>query len=202
MGPEAQISDGLSITLSQMAPKDDWAAVAVVTTKVDQRHRITFTKERTMEDVFCKEIASVLRPIIDGFGDRNQIYSSPDTEVRLPGLLLRQLRVIFSKHDDGRNWVLVRFATFVGNPYRALLDQDGFSNPLEELTTQVYRDALDWVLMPALSEAEFLALDSDADGQGHSRGQRCTGITDCNRTEGHTDSQTFRDVVQSDGHHQ
>lgn len=151
MAPEVQISDGLSITLSHMSSQNDWAAVAVVITKADHRHRITFTQERPMKEVFCEQIISVIRPIIEGFSDRNAVYSNPDKEIRLPGLMLGQLRVIFSKHTDGRNRVLVRFATFVGNPHRALLAHDGFSFPLETLTTQVYRDALDWVLMPALN---------------------------------------------------
>lgn len=151
MAPEVQISDGLSITLSHLPSSDDWVAVAVVITKADHRHRITFTEERPMQDVFCDEVISVIRPIIDGFGERNEVYSNPDTEIRLPGLLMGQLRVIYSRHDDGTDRVLVRFATFVGNPHRALLVEDGFSYPLEALTTQVYRDALDWVLMPALN---------------------------------------------------
>ncbi len=151
MAPEVQFSDGLSITLSHLSPSDDWIAVAVVITKADHRHRITFTEERPMEHVFCREVISVLRPIIDGFGDRNEVYSNPDTEIRLPGLTMKQLRVIFSKHDDGRDRVLLRFATCVGNPHRALLTEDRFSHPLEALNTQVYRDALNWVLMPAIN---------------------------------------------------
>jgi hypothetical protein len=153
MTPDAQISDGLSITLSHASPDDAWVAVAVVITKADHRHRITFTQERPMEEVFCSEMTSLLRPILARFGANNEVYSNPDTEIRLPGLTMAQLRVIFSKHDDGHDRVLVRFATFAGNPHRALLAEDGFAYPLEALTTQVYRDALDWVLIPAVNIA-------------------------------------------------
>lgn len=46
---------------------------------------------------------------------------------------------------------MIRFATFVGNPHRALLNDEGFSHPLDALTSNIYRDALNWVLMPALN---------------------------------------------------
>lgn len=167
MAPEVQVTDGLSITLSHASPTSDWVAVAVVITKADHRHRITFTRERAMEDVFCREVISVLHPILEGFAEKNEIYSSPDTEIRLPGLSMGHLRVIFSKHDEGDDRVLVRFAWLVGNPHRALLTEDGAAYPMEALSTQVYRDALDLVLMPALNIAsvdEVIGFDAKNDG--------------------------------------
>lgn len=153
MAPAVQNAEGLSITLSHAAPTEPWVAVAVVVTKADHRHRITFVAEQPMEDVFCSEIVDVLAPILDGFTEANSVYSNPDLEIALPGLTMRQLRVIHSVHDDSPSRVLVRFAGFVGNPHRAFLHDDGFSHPLDALTSEVYRDALDWVLMPALNIA-------------------------------------------------
>ena len=151
MAPAVQYAEGLSITLSNAAPSDPWIAVAVVVTKPDHRHRITFVADQPMEDVFCKDIVDVLRPILAGFGESDSVYSNPDLEIALPGLTMRQLRVIYSTHGDDPARVLIRFAGFVGNPHRALRCDDGFSHPLDALTSKVYRDALDWVLMPALN---------------------------------------------------
>lgn len=151
MAPALQNAEGLSITLSHAAPTDPWVAVAVVVTKADHRHRITFVNEQPMEEVFCPEIIDVLTPILGGFSDANSVYSNPDLEIALPGLTMRQLRVIHSVHANSPSRVLVRFAGFVGNPHRALLHDDGFSHPLDALASEVYRDALDWVLMPALN---------------------------------------------------
>lgn len=151
MAPAIQLAEGLSITLSNAAPAEPWVAVAVVVTKADHRHRITFVADQAMENVFCKEIVDVLQPILDGFSDKNGVYSNPDLEIALPGLTMQQLRVIYSTHGNDPSRVLIRFAVFVGNPHRALLNDDGFSHPLDALTSEVYRDALDWVLMPALN---------------------------------------------------
>lgn len=151
MAPPLQLAEGLSITLSHAAPTEPWMAIAVVVTKAHQRHRITFVAEQPMEDVFCKEICDVLSPILNGFTDKNGVYSNPDTVISLPGLTMSQLRVIYSTHGDDPSRVLVRFAAFAGNPHRAMINDDGFSHPLDNLTSKVYRDALDWVLMPALN---------------------------------------------------
>lgn len=151
MAPGMQHAEGLSITLSHATSSDPWVAVAVVVTKPDHRHRITFVNEQPMEEVFCREIVDVLRPILDGFSDKNGVYSNPDLEIALPGLTMRQLRVIYSTHGDDPSRVLIRFAGFIGNPHRALLLDDGFGHPMDTLTSKVYRDALDWVLLPALN---------------------------------------------------
>lgn len=151
MAPAVQYAEGLSITLSSAAPSDPWIAVSVVVTKADHRHRITFVADQDMEQVFCKEIVDLLRPILSQFSDTDSVYSNPDVEIALPGLSMRQLRVIYSTHGPDPARVLIRFAAFVGNPHRALLHDDGFSHPMDALTSKVYRDALDWVLMPALN---------------------------------------------------
>lgn len=151
MAPPMHLAEGLSITLSHAAPTAPWMAIAVVVTKAHHRHRITFVAEQPMENVFCKEIVDVISPILDGFSDKNGVYSNPDTKIVLPGLAMQQLRVIYSTHGDDPSRVLIRFATFAGNPHRALLSDDGFSYPLDNLASKVYRDALDWVLMPALN---------------------------------------------------
>ncbi|GAB5445766.1 hypothetical protein [Gymnodinialimonas sp.] len=151
MAPAVQYAEGLSITLSNAAPAEPWIAVAVVVTKADHRHRITFVAEQPMEEVFCPELVNVLTPILSTFSDSNSVYSNPDFELALPGLTMRQLRMIHSTHGDDPSRVLVRFAGFVGNPHRALLHDDGFSHPLDALASEVYRDALDLVLMPALN---------------------------------------------------
>ncbi|ABD55482.1 hypothetical protein [Jannaschia sp. CCS1] len=153
MAPAVQYAEGLSITLTNTAPSEPWTAVSVVVTQADHRHRITFVAEQPMELVFCKEIVDVLRPILANFAgaEADSVYSNPDLEIALPGLSMRQLRVIYSSHGEDPSRVLIRFAAFVGNPHRALLRDDGFSHPMDALTSKVYRDALDWVLMPALN---------------------------------------------------
>lgn len=160
MVPAMQLAEGLSITLSHAAPEEPWMAVAVLVTKADHRHRITFMADRPMEEVFCKEIVDVIAPILHGFTEKSGVYSNPDLKISLPGLTIQQLRVIYSPHGDDPDRVLVRFAAFVGNPHRALINDDGFSHPMDALTSSVYRDALDWVLMPALN---IVAVD-EADG--------------------------------------
>lgn len=151
MIPEAQFADGLSITLSNAAPQEPWVAVAIVITKPDHRHRVTFVKEKPIEEVFRKELVDALKPVLASFSDQDGVYSNPDFSLSLPGLSFRQLRVIYSDHGDQPSRVLVRFGTFAGNPHRALINDDGFSHPLDSLNSKVYRDALDWVLLPALN---------------------------------------------------
>lgn len=151
MAPAVQYAEGLSITLSNAAPSEPWVAVSVVVTQTDHRHRITFVADQSMEQVFCKELVDLLKPILDEFSDTDSVYSNPDTEITLPGLSMRQLRIIYSTHGSDPSRVLIRFSAFVGNPHRALLNDDGFSHPMDALTSKVYRDALDWVLMPALN---------------------------------------------------
>mmetsp|Transcript_6898 Transcript_6898/g.12027 ORF Transcript_6898/g.12027 Transcript_6898/m.12027 type:complete len:232 (-) Transcript_6898:316-1011(-) len=151
MVPEAQVADGLSITLSNAAPKEPWIAVAIVITKSDHRHRVTFVKEKPFEEVFRKELVDALRPVLASFSDQDGVYSNPDFTLSLPGMSFSQLRVIYSDHGDKPSRVLVRFGSFAGNPHHALIDDDGFSHPLDRLNSKVYRDALDWVLIPALN---------------------------------------------------
>lgn len=151
MVPAQQLAEGLSITLSHASPSEPWMAVAVVVTKTHHHHRITFVAEQPMEQVFCPEIVAVLAPILAGFSDRNAIYCNPDSAISLPGLSMEQLRVIHSTHGTDPSRVLIRFAKFSGNPHRILLSDDGFGHPHDNLTSKVYRDALDWVLMPALN---------------------------------------------------
>ncbi len=155
---DVQPPDGFSITLSHASEDAPWVPVAVVISKPEHRHRITFTTERALEDVFCPQVADRLAQVLNEFrlSTSDGVFSNPDEEIQLPGLALRQLRVIYSHHGDQPARALVRFAAIVGNPHRALKSEDGFSYPLEALTSQVYRDALDWVLMPAIN---IVALD-------------------------------------------
>ncbi|MEX3015023.1 hypothetical protein [Gymnodinialimonas hymeniacidonis] len=150
---DVQHSDGLSITLSHASPDAPWVPVALVISKPEHRHRITFTTERPLDEVFCPEISDRIMAVLDEFSRTGSdgVFSNPDEEIQLPGLSLRQLRVLYSHFDDQPNRALVRFAAIAGNPHRALKSEDGFSYPLEALTSQVYRDALDWVLLPAIN---------------------------------------------------
>jgi hypothetical protein len=166
--------DGFSITLSHASPDAPWIAVAVVISKSEHRHRITFTEERPLEEVFCPELSARLLDVLADFkhSKSNGVFTNPDEEIQLPGLSLQQLRVIYSDHGDEPARALVRFAAVAGNPHRALQSEDGFSYPLEALTSQVYRDALDWVLMPAVNIVtldEMSSFDtSDAANVDHS----------------------------------
>lgn len=129
--------------------------VAIVISRPEHKHRITFTTEDSLENVFCWQISDRLSTVLAEFrhSSRNGVFSNPDEDIQLPGLSLRQLRVLYSQHGDNPARALVRFAAISGNPHRALKSEDGFSNPLEALTSQVYRDALDWVLLPAVNIA-------------------------------------------------
>ncbi len=150
---DPQHTDGLSITLTHASPGAPWVPIALVISKPEHRHRITFTRERPLEEVFCPEISDRIFAVLQEFS-RNKsdgVFSNPDEEIQLPGLSLKQLRVLYSHYDDQPNRALVRFAAVAGNPHRALKTEDGFSYPLEALTSQVYRDALDWVLLPAIN---------------------------------------------------
>lgn len=98
MAPASQLAEGLSITLSHAFPAAPWMAVAVVVTKSDHGHRITFVADQPMEDVFYKEIVDVISPILDGFSDKDGVCSNPDVSISLPGLTMEQLRVIYSTH--------------------------------------------------------------------------------------------------------
>lgn len=151
MAPATQFAEGLSITLSHAAPSEPWIAVAVVVTKQNLRHRISFVHEQPISEVFCPELVAALTPILSNFSDTSGIYSNPDFDLSLPGLSVQQLRVIFSTHGDSPSRALVRFAAYAGNPHRTLLNDDTFAYPMDALTSKVYRDALDWVLMPALN---------------------------------------------------
>lgn len=152
---ETQFSNGLTITLSHASEDAPWVPVAIVISKPEHRHRITFSTEKSLEDVFCWQISDRLSTVLAEFrhSSSNGVFSNPDEEIQLPGLSLRQLRVLYSHHGDNPARALVRFATISGNPHRALKSEDGFSYPLEALTSQVYRDALDWVLLPAVNIA-------------------------------------------------
>ncbi len=164
-------NNGLSITLSHASEDAPWVPVAVVISKPEHRHRITFSTEKSLEDVFCQQISDRLTEVLGAFRENHAdgVFSNPDEEIALPGLSLRQLRVLYSHHGDQPARALVRFAAIVGNPHRALKSDDGFSYPLEALTSQVYRDALDWVLMPAVNIAtlnEMPGVIDDPDGRG------------------------------------
>lgn len=151
--PEQFALEGFSITLSHASPDAPWVPVAIVISKPEYRHRITFSAERPLDQVFCPELSQRLLKVLADFAhsESNGVFSNPDEEIRLPGLSLRQLRVLYSHHGDDPARALVRFAAVAGNPHRALQNEDGFSYPLEALTSQVYRDALDWVLLPAVN---------------------------------------------------
>lgn len=155
MVPDVQHTAGLSITLSHATPTGPWLAVAVVVTKAQHRHRITFSADLAMEEVFCPEIVNEVAPILASFTGGNSVYSNPDLEINVPGLSMRQLRVIYSYHEGEPSRALIRFAAFAGNPQRALITEDDFSAPLDSLANKIFRDALDRVLMPALNIASI-----------------------------------------------
>ena len=150
---DIQYLDGLAITLSHAATDAAWVPISVVISKPEHRHRITFTQERPLEEVFCAEVSDRLLQVLSEFNQSttDAVFSNPDEEIQLPGLALKQLRVLYSHHGHQPARALVRFAGIVGNPHRALRSEDGFSYPLEALTSQIYRDALDWVLLPAIN---------------------------------------------------
>lgn len=162
MAPNMQLAEGLSLTLSHASPSSPWTAIDVVVTRVDHRHRITFAEEQPFDQVFCREIVDLLAPILGGFADRNAVYTNPDVEISVPGLSLGRLRVIYSTHGASPSRVLVRFAAYAGNPHRLLLADAGFTHPMDSLASKVYRDALDWVLIPAIN---ILMVD-ETDGFG------------------------------------
>lgn len=151
--PEHFSPEGFSITLSHASPDAPWVPVAFAISKPDHRHRITFSAERPLEQVFCPELSHRLLQVLADFAhsESNGVFSNPDEEFRLPGLSLRQLRVLYSHHGDEPASAMVQFATVDGSPYRVLHNEDGSSHPLDAITSQVYRDALNCVLMPAVN---------------------------------------------------
>lgn len=149
--PDVHHPDGISITLSHATSNAPWLAVAVVINHLDRRHRITFRKDRPIALVFRPELVAMLTPVLDDFGPRNEVYSNPDARLRLPGLSMQEMRINYCEHGTDPASALVRFSAYAGNPNCALLGEDGFSYPLDALSAQLYRDALDWVLLPALN---------------------------------------------------
>ncbi|MBF9041770.1 hypothetical protein HKCCE4037_00385 [Rhodobacterales bacterium HKCCE4037] len=152
----------MSITLSHASQQAPWVAIDLVISKPEHRHRITFKNERPLHEIFCPAISDRILQVLGEFrgSDSDAVFTNPDEEIALPGLSLRQLRVIYSHQAGQPARAQVRFATVIGNPHRALNSEDGFSFPLEALTSQLYRDALDWVLIPAVNLA---AVDAVAD---------------------------------------
>ncbi len=153
MMPELRHEQGLSISLSNDAATQQWVPVTITLGTPDRRHRISFRSEKFMSEVFCPEITEFLEPILAGFTSGDAVYSNPDAVIRLPGLIMRQVRVIYSSFGRKNAHAQVRFSVVSGNPHRTLLDDDGFAYPMEEMTSQVYREALNWVLLPALNIA-------------------------------------------------
>lgn len=145
-GPERS----MSVTLEQPSSDHEWIPASVVVTREDISHRISFYKKRPFENVFCAELVRFLKPHLQDLSDESKILSFPDAELRMPGLVLGRVRVVYSPNENGCARVLIRFSALVGNPNVALIKEpDAFLLPVNTVVDAL-EDTLDWVLIPAL----------------------------------------------------
>ena len=114
---------------------------------------MTFKKNNGLTNVFTKGIVEFLRPILEEFHRDNRVYANPDAEVRLPGLVLRRARVVYTYSPDGLGRAIVRFAVVFGNLQSALLVRTPFEHPVNTAAEKMTVELLDQVLLPALNIA-------------------------------------------------
>ena len=142
-----------SITLDRHRGTDQWVVGSAAVIQDDLVHRVTFKKNNGLTSVFSKGIVEFLTPILDEFHLDNRVYANPDAEVRLPGLVLRRARVVYTFSPDGLGRAIVRFAVAFGNLQSALLVKTPFDNPVNRAAEQMTVELLDQVLLPALNIA-------------------------------------------------
>ena len=158
----------LTITLENNAGVCHWVPVSVVLSDEDQNHRISFTKPKPLDEVFCADFVDFLEAHLASLGQQDSVKSVPDAEVRLPGLVLSRLRLVFSIDERSNARALVRFSELAGNPNAAL---NGRSELLGYSATPVFelcRNTLDWVLIPALNAAALNDIPGVVDAHGAS----------------------------------
>lgn len=150
----------MSVTLEHPGSDRGWTPVSVVVNREDVSHRISFTQMRSFEDIFCAEIVRFFHPYLCDLGSQSKIMSFPDAELRMPGLVLGRVRIVYSPNEQGRARVLIRFSALVGNPNAALIKApDAFLLPVNTVVDAL-EDTLDWVLIPALNIASISELPS------------------------------------------
>ncbi len=146
-----------SITLDKNQGSDHWVVGSSAVIHDDLVHRITFKKKNDLASVFSDQIVAFLNPILAEFNKDNRVYANPDAEVRLPGLVLRRARIVYTFSSDGLGRAIVRFAVVFGNLQSALLVKTPFDNPVSRAAQKMTVDLLDQVLLPALNIAGFHA---------------------------------------------
>ena len=142
-----------SITLDRHRGTEQWVVGSAAVIQDDLVHRVTFKKNNGLTSVFCKGIVNFLKPILNEFHGDNRVYANPDAEVRLPGLVLRRARVVYTFSPDGLGRAIVRFAVAFGNLQSALLVKTPFDSSVTVAAEKMTVELLDQVLLPALNIA-------------------------------------------------
>lgn len=142
-----------SITLDRHRGTEQWVVGSAAVIQDDLVHRVTFKKNNGLTSVFTTGIVKFLAPILEEFHRDNRVYANPDAEVRLPGLVLRRARIVYTFSPDGLGRAIVRFAVVFGNLQSALLVRTPFEHPVNSAAEKMTVELLDQVLLPALNIA-------------------------------------------------
>ena len=160
---EPRQDHGLSIMLSGGPDAGDWCVEGIDTGTGDHRHRVTFRDRRPMETVLHPELLACLSRVLPPSGTGPEPgagaveHDDPHALVQVEGLILQRLHLSCCVLPDGTIRARARFGVVQGDALRSLRDGGAFGPPIEDMTAQLYRDALNWVLLPALNIA---ALDA------------------------------------------
>lgn len=79
------------------------------------RHRTSFSEGRMMQDVFTPALARRLRDLLASLDRHTRIFSDAEFELRLPGAVVRGIRVMIAQATDSFDRILVRFREVVGS---------------------------------------------------------------------------------------
>ena len=185
----------LTITLENHAGTNKWVAVSVVLSDEDQNHRVSFTKPKSLKDVLCPELVSFLEPYLTVSGKRKSVTSVPDAEVRLQGLVLRRLRLVYSSDEKANERALVRFSGLAGNPNVALVSNSKLLGYSARPVFDLCPSTLDWVLIPALNAAALNDVPGIVDAHGASL-EACLHRLENSRTRIHVQIELVRQAME------
>lgn len=120
----------------------------------DYANRLTFRRERRLNEVFSAEFVNALRAVLDGFDRGASSRYLPECTVTLPNVILRRLKLMRVQDHGGDAFTVIRFERHFGDLNDLLLDDLSLGwrphAPVDDVALEVLTD----IAMPLLDLTE------------------------------------------------
>ena len=120
------------------------------------RHRLSFQKDRSIDNVLIRELATAIRTSLRSIPQGAYVLSQPEFLFELPGLALRGLHVMVTEAKDGMRSAILRFRQVIGSASHAFSKNVGMDDSLPSDTEKLALNVLADICMPILNLCQTL----------------------------------------------